>query len=189
MIMACAGLLASAPAVARADLKYYPDPVYKKLNDEDTIPMAEILEMAGAGDVRAQFIIGDLYAKGKGGLAQDLAEARRWFEKSAIHGYNHSLIRLAALAKRENKPVEAWQWYTLAIRNFDYGPERKFASGARQAVAETAQLSAADIRQAKKFLSAWENMRDRMLEDEKKAALEQQDKKTAIAGVVADEQN
>jgi len=182
-------LLAATPAAALANLKYYPDPVYQKFTDDDSSPMEDIIDMARQGDVRAQFIMGDLYSKGKGGVAEALAEARRWFGESAVHGYNYSLLRLAALAKRESKPAEAWQWYSLAIKAFDYGAERNFAIAARRDLAEKNKLSDADIRQARKSMGAWEDMRDKRLSDEMKAALKEKNRKTLIAGAKTDEQN
>jgi TPR repeat protein len=193
LALVLAVLMGSLPAAAEADLKYYPDPVYKKLNADDHLPMDDILDLARQGDVRAQFIMGDLYSKGKGGVAQDLAEARHWFGESAIHGYSHSFIRLAALAKREDKPAEAWQWYTLAKKYFNEGDGRyKFAVGARKALVESARLSPGDIAQAKKSLGAWEDKRYKQVEDEKKAALEKerlQKEQPTATGVTADEQN
>lgn len=180
-------VMASTPAFA--NLKYYPDPVYQKFNSEDSSPMEDMVTLAQSGDVRAQFILGDLYSKGKGGVAKDITEARRWFEESAIHGYNSSFIRLAALAKRANKPLEAWQWYSLAIQGFDSGDERRYAIQARRDLVEKAGLSQDDIRLARKSMSDWEDMRDKKLSDEKKAAIEQRNKETAATGENANEQD
>lgn len=184
-------LIGTLPAAAWANLKYYPDPVYKKLNVDDHLPMDDILDLAQQGDVRAQFIMGDLYSKGKGGVAKDLNEAHHWFEESAIHGYSHSFIRLAALAKHENKPVEAWQWYTLAKNSFDSDDERQeYAIETRKALEESAKLTPDDIAEAKKSLTAWENMRDKRIEDEEKAALEKerlQKEQPTATGAPADE--
>lgn len=154
---------------AMAELAYYPDPVYKKLAPDDHSPMDDILDLAKQGDPRAQFMIGDLYAKGKGGLPKDIAEAQRWFEESAMHDYDHSFIRLAALAKHEKKPIEALQWYMLALDSFSYGDPRKdFVEDARQKVIEDNKLSGDDISAAKKSMRAWEDARDKHLEDEEK---------------------
>ncbi|TNE30944.1 MAG: hypothetical protein EP349_04615, partial [Alphaproteobacteria bacterium] len=58
----------------------YPDPVYKPLYEDAEHPLAVLIAMADEdGDARAQFILGDLYSKGKGGFAKDLKEAARWF--------------------------------------------------------------------------------------------------------------
>ncbi|MBI3441300.1 MAG: sel1 repeat family protein [Proteobacteria bacterium] len=184
ILLSCLGTTA-----AQAHLKYYPDPVYQKLNDDDSSPMTDMIDLAAQGDVRAQFIMGDLYSKGKGGVAKDLTAARHWFEESGIHGYGHSFIRLAALAKHDNRPKEAWQWYSLAIKTFDYGDERKYAIQARHDLVENATLSEEDIREARKSMSAWEDMRDQHLYDEKKAVLEQKNKLTSIAGENKNEQD
>lgn len=187
-VVLCAALLMAVPVSAHANIKYYPDPVYQKFGPDDTSPMADMVDMASQGDVRAQFIMGDLYSKGKGGVAKDPAEARHWFEESGRHGYAYSFLRLAAMAKRENKPLEAWQWYSLAIKAFDDGDERKFAITARHDVAESAKLSLEDLRQARKSMSDWEDDSNKRLSDEKKA-LEGKNKETQTVGVTADEQN
>jgi TPR repeat protein len=193
-ITLCLCVLLPGSLPAKAELKYYSDPVYQKLSADDPLPMADVIALAEQGDVRAQFIVGDLYAKGKGGMPEDMIEARRWFELSAMHGYNHSFIRLAAIAKRENKPAEAWQWYTLAIWSLDHdAAERKYALGARETLMETAQLPNDDLRRAKKSAIAWENTRDRILHAEEKAARKKNSKqdnnKTTTAGAPEDEQN
>jgi TPR repeat protein len=149
-----------------AEMKYYPDPVYQKLGDDDSSPMDEMFNLAQQGDVRAQFIMGDLYSKGKGGVAKDIKEARRWFEESAVYGYAHSFIRLAALARRENRPVEAWQWYTLAIDAFDYGDGQKYAITARRDLAESARLTPEEMARARKAVRAWKEARDDRLRQE-----------------------
>ena len=90
------------------------DPVYKPLYEEAVHPLAVLIEMAEEdGDARAQFILGDLYSKGKGGFAKDPEKAAHWFEASARSGYIHSYIRLAALASKRGDRIAAYQWYYL----------------------------------------------------------------------------
>lgn len=90
------------------------DPVYKPLYEEAEHPLAVLIDMAEEdGDARAQFILGDLYSKGKGGFAKDLEEAARLFEASARSGYIHSYLRLAALAAKRGDRIAAYQWYYL----------------------------------------------------------------------------
>lgn len=161
---ALALLLPALPAGAA--LVYYPDPAYKRLNDDDPQPMEEMLELAGQGDARAQFILGDMYQKGKGGLNKDLKESRRWFEESAMHDYGQAFVRLAAQAKRAKNWTEAWQWYALAISALD-GRERDFAIKAREDLVESAQLSRDDLTLARKGVSDWKDKRDQHLHDEK----------------------
>lgn len=119
--MIAALLCLPAQAVA-ADKSYkkptkipaYTDPVYQPLYEDADHPLAVLMEMAEKdGDARAQFILGDLYSKGKGGFAKDLKEAARWFEASARSGYIHSYVRLAALAAKRGDRVAAYQWYSL----------------------------------------------------------------------------
>jgi TPR repeat protein len=170
-IFAAAALICAA-APAQADLKYYPDPVHRKLSDDDPPAMSDMTELALEGDTRAMFILGDMYEKGKGGLPKDLKESRKWFEESGMHGYGHSFIRLAAMAKLEKKPIEAWQWYTLAIRHLDNDDTQNYAIQARKALEEKFQLTSEDIAAARDAQDAWEDARDQHLRDEAKAMRE-----------------
>jgi TPR repeat protein len=77
--------------------------------------MDDLVKLAEQGDVRAQYILGDMYGKGKGGLGRNLVKSRYWFESAALRGYDPAFTRLAALAKRQKDPVEAYKWYTLGI--------------------------------------------------------------------------
>ncbi len=172
VMMICTGLLISVSA--RADLKYFSDPPHKKLNDEDPPPMAEMVDLANQGDTRAQFILGDMSEKGKGGLEKDAKQARRWFEEAAMHGYNQSFIRLAAMAKHDNNPVEAWQWYTLAINSFDDGDAQQYAIRARKELTDTAKLTSDDTDKARKAIDEWKDARDKQLRAEKDSAAEKE---------------
>ncbi|MFH1157319.1 MAG: hypothetical protein V1721_00295 [Pseudomonadota bacterium] len=155
IMILCVALTPWFFGTAGAGIEYYPDPVYQKLNADDPPPMEDMIALAKQGDARAQFILGDLYAKGKGGFARDPAKARRWFEESAINGYNHSFIRLAALAKHEDKPLDAWKWYTLAIDGFAQGGEKTFAIAARHSLIADAKLLPEDIWRARKSMNDW----------------------------------
>ncbi len=181
-LLMCLAMAAGTATAAQAELKYYPDPAYHKLNSDDPHPMDEMIDLAKQGDARAQFILGDMYEKGKGGLEKDMKESRHWFEESAVHGYSHSFIRLAALAKHEDNPVEAWQWYTLAINSFDSGDAQQFVIKARHDLVETAELSRDDIWEARKAVDAWEDSRDKQLRMEK-----EQQEKDAEAKLAASE--
>lgn len=168
-------LLAAAPAPA--GITYYPDPVYKRLNDDDPLPMEEMLELAGQGDPRAQFMLGDMYQKGKGGLAKDLKESHRWFEESGMHGYGQSFIRLAAQAKRAKKPLEAWKWYTLAIDHLN-GDIQDYAIKARKELVENEPLTREEIAEARTALDDWKEQRDQRLREEKQQLKEKENSET-----------
>jgi len=161
-------LLAAAPA--GANLKYYPDPVYKKLAPDDHMPMQDMIDLAEDGDTRAMFILGDMYEKGKGGFPRDDAEARRWFEDAAMHDYAQSFIRLAAMAKRQKKPAEAWQWYTLAINSLDNDDTQDYAVQARKKLVETAGLDNAALKAARSAMGEWKDSRNKLLREERDKA-------------------
>lgn len=165
-------IMAGLAGPALADVKYLSDPLYKPMSDDDPPAMVEMQDLAAQGDPRAQFILGDMYEKGKGGLPKDWKLARRWFEESGMHGYGHSFIRLAAMAKSEKDGVGAWQWYTLAISNLDNDDVQQHAVQARKDVGEKFALTKDDIRTAEKAVDEWEDKRDQHLRDEKKAEKE-----------------
>ena len=121
---------------------------------EDPHPMEDLLLLGDEGDSRAQFILGDLYGKGKGGLPRNIGKARDWFEKSARGGYVQSFIRLAALEKRVNKPEDAYKWYTLAVDTLPSG-EKKWAQTARDTLAKEQNLTPDQIKAAKKAAQDW----------------------------------
>lgn len=152
----CATLLVfTAPsAQAEKQIKYLSDPVYEKMAAEDPHPMEDLLVLGAEGDTRAQFILGDLYGKGKGGLPRSVKKSREWFEKSARGGYAQSFIRLAALEKRVKKPQEAYKWYTLATETLP-GPERKWAQKARDALVKEHSLTSAQIKAARAAAQEW----------------------------------
>lgn len=160
-------LLAATHAHAES-IRYYSDPVYQKLAPEDEHPMDDLVKLAEQGDVRAQYILGDMYGKGKGGLGRNLVKSRYWFESAALRGYDPSFIRLAALAKRQKDMVEAYKWYTLAVSHTG-GKLSKWARKAR----ENLKLSGAQIDEAKKAARDWDNRqndsRKKLSEKEKQA--------------------
>src|ERR1700722_15856839 len=106
LMPALSGLFPATEARAETT-KYYQDPVYVKIAKDEPPPMDDLTALAEQGDVRAQYILGDLYGKGKGGLAKNHVLAQYWFETAARHGYTAAFIRLAALAKHENDEAEA----------------------------------------------------------------------------------
>lgn len=145
----CLSVCAAAQA---AGVRYLEDPVYIKLNKDDEHPMSDLMTLAAGGDARAQFILGDLYSKGKGGLARNRVKARYWFEVSARHGYTASFIRLAALAKRSRDYIGAYQWYTL---NADHGNRREAAWSKSELQRLSLSLSKGAVKEAKDGAKKW----------------------------------
>lgn len=154
LVCASALLCGLAALPAQAEIKYLSDPVYEKLAAEDPHPMDDLLQLGAEGDSRAQYILGDLYSKGKGGLPRHTGKARDWFEKSARGGYVQSFIRLAALEKRVNKPEDAYKWYTLAIETLP-SSEKKWPQTARDALVKEVKLTPDQIKAAKKAAQDW----------------------------------
>lgn len=159
--------LPAAQAVAET-IKYYQDPIYQKISPQDGHPMNDLIKLAEGGDVRAQFILGDLYAKGKGGLSPSKVKARDWFETSARSGFFASFIRLAALAKREEKPVEAYQWYTLCLESYGHGKEQTHCTAARDAVMADFSMSKEQIAAAKKAAQSWKKQAQDIRKEERR---------------------
>jgi len=154
-------LCLAAPAVADG-IKYYEDPVYVKMSKDDPHPMQDLLDLADQGDSRAQFILGDLYGKGKGGLGKNQVKSRFWFETAARNGYTMGFVRLAAMAKRERDLTAAYKWYTLDIDHAS-GKERHWSEDRRDEL----KLSKNEMRAAHEDLNDWLSKREKQLADEK----------------------
>jgi TPR repeat protein len=166
-VFIAAFLLTLCAGTARAgEMKYIPDPVYQSFNPSDTSPMQDMIDLANGGDIRAQYILGDLYAKGKGGLSKDEKAGARWFEIAAKNGYYEAFIRLAALARRQDKPVDAYKWYTLAMHYMDYGPWRDYAETARDALEKNHKFTQTELDEARKDGNLWRAAQRRAAEEE-----------------------
>lgn len=155
----------AAPAQG-AGVRYYEDPVYKQLAPEDPHPMEDLVNLADQGDTRAQFIIADLYGKGKGGLGKNQVKSRYWFETAARKGYTMAFIRLAAMAKRNKDYVAAYKWYSLSMDD-GTSRERKWSEKARDRLVKDAKMSKNDIRAAREDLKNWKSKRQDALAEER----------------------
>lgn len=147
-----------APVASAERIDYYQDPVYQKISADDSHPMEELLELAQKGDPRAQYILGDLYGKGKGGLGKNRVKSRYWFETAALNGYSMAFIRLAAQAKNARDYVSAYKWYTLDVSDAG-GDERRWSQGQRDKLEE--KLSKNDLREAKEAANSWRAKREK----------------------------
>ncbi|MFQ5763640.1 MAG: tetratricopeptide repeat protein [Rhodospirillales bacterium] len=72
------------------------------------------------GNADARLALGELYFHGRG-VPNDYAEARAWYRKAADQGHPVAQHLLAAMYRDgwagEHDPVEAYKWFTLAMRN------------------------------------------------------------------------
>lgn len=172
----------AVPAAQAEKIKYLSDPPYQTMAPEDAHPMDDMKALAKEGDLRAQFILGDLYSKGKGALKKNTKQARYWFENSAYHGYSFSFIRLAALDKRAKKPEEAYKWYTLCMDKMS-GDERKWCDKSRDELVKSANMTREQIKSAKKKAGSW--FKDKKAELEAAAAPKDAPVKKTDAGDAA----
>lgn len=156
LVLPLLALLMATPVRAE-EITYFEDPIYEKLNAEDHHPMEDMILLAEAGDTRAQFILGDLFAKGKGGLGKSEKKAREWFDMAARQGNHYAFIRLAALAKHKGDWVEAYQWYDLAVDEMTYGPDRDWAKAQREKLKTSGKVSKEDIDKAEDMADTWKS--------------------------------
>lgn len=145
-------ILPEAPRPKSNHVEYVEDPVYVPLGGPNNHPMQELFDLAEDQDPRAQYILADLYSKGKGGIGKNVELAKMLFEHSAKLGNHDSLIRLAALAKRDNNKIEAYKWYELATARLTNGETLRWAREHRNAL----DLNLADRRKAEEAAKTWE---------------------------------
>ena len=94
------------------------------------LPLDELRVLAEQGDAEAQFTLGGMYQFGQG-VAEDDAEAVRWFRRAADQGHAFAQFNLATMsATGEGVPqddAEAGRWFRLAA---DQGnPTARFRLG------------------------------------------------------------
>ena len=145
-------ILPEAPAPKSDRVEYVEDPEYVPLGGPGNHPMQELFDLAEDNDPRAQYILADLYSKGKGGIGKNVPLGKMLFEHSAKLGNHEALIRLAALAKREGDMVEAYKWYDLAVARLVQGDYVRWARESRAAL----NLSAGDKKRADAAARKWE---------------------------------
>lgn len=156
LIIVFLALLMLSVSVHAEEIQYYQDPVFKRTSKDEPHPMEDIIALAEEGDGLAQFILGDLHAKGKGGYPKNEKEGAAWFEVAAKSGYHAGFVRLAAIAKRKDDLVAAYKWYTLALDKFSFGKERSWAVKERDALVSDKKLSENDIEKARAAAREWD---------------------------------
>ncbi len=106
---------------------------------------------AEQSDAEAQYLLGDMYAKGEG-TPQDTKEAVRWYRASAEQGHAKAQFNLAFMyqyglgAPQDYK--SAHMWWNLQAANGD-----EDAKGNRDTVAR--EMTSADISEAQQMASDW----------------------------------
>jgi len=106
-------LLFAAPAFAEEEAAL-PSP-----RSATTSGPQDLIDLAEDGNVMAQFILGDIFSKGKAGVDKDLDVAQAWFTRAAASDHRFAMIRLAAVYKAKGEHVQAYKWYDLALDRFE----------------------------------------------------------------------
>lgn len=139
------------------------------------------LPQAKEGDVNAQVILGEMYEKGLGGMA-DPVLAGQWYRKAAAQGNSRAQINLGHLYEKglgvEQNLPEALNWYRKAsgLDNTDL----EFASVTQAAVAEGYEKQLGDLRRASEVYQQQADALRQQLGLARHSYLEQQRKLTSL---------
>jgi hypothetical protein len=115
--------------------------------------------LAAEGDARAQSVLGLLYYRGLGGVAQDDAEAMKWFRNAADRGDARAQYHLGLFYANgedgEIDNVSAHMWFNLASARFPASDisYRSAARTNRDLVAE--KMTRDQIAEAQKLAREW----------------------------------
>jgi hypothetical protein len=96
LFMLFVGLLVCTPMGASAD---YSDGFYQYLRGQYSNALNEFTPLANEGNPEAQYILGSMYAQGKGVL-QDYAQAHAWFNLAASQGHDKASLYRDEIAKK-----------------------------------------------------------------------------------------
>ena len=117
---------------------------------------AAVRALADQGSAQAQYALGTLYRYGQG-VAQDDAEALRWWRRAAELGVIDAQFALGNIhaggagIARDN--VQAYMWYDITAQQTADDWLRGIAGSNRDALA--ARMTAADILKARQLAAAW----------------------------------
>ena len=79
--------------------------------------LQEWLPLAGQGDVNAQYVVGEMYRRGQGGIV-DYAEALKWYRLAAEQGLAPAQYTLGTMYRKgegvQQDDGEAVKWYLQA---------------------------------------------------------------------------
>jgi uncharacterized protein len=93
-------------------------------------------ESAEAGIANTQAILGDMYARGGGGLALDYSEASKWYRRAANQGYANAQASLGVLYSEghgvSQDYVQALEWLDLALASPASELDHRAAMGERR---------------------------------------------------------
>jgi predicted DNA-binding transcriptional regulator AlpA len=78
------------------------DDLYRRVKEakdksEHVTALRALHQAAELGDAQAQFLLGEIYSHGRGGVSLDQAEAMRWYRKAAEQGHAAAQFRLGVI--------------------------------------------------------------------------------------------
>ncbi len=117
---------------------------------------AAVHALAADGDADAQFVLGTMYRDGQG-VAQDYAEALRWWRKAAELGVVDAQFALGNMyaggsgIAQDN--ILAHMWYDIATAQTGDEWLRQIAGSNRDVLA--ARMTPADISKAQRLVAEW----------------------------------
>jgi len=78
-------------------------------------------QQASSGNAAAQYLLGEMYDYGSGGVDQDDDEAALWYRKAAEQGYARAQMGLGDVYSRSESPdfTQAAVWYRKAAEQGD----------------------------------------------------------------------
>lgn len=117
-----------------------------------TTALSIFTSLVKQGDPMLQLYIGSMYERGEG-VAEDAAEATRWYRLAADQGYVDAQLNLAEMYFNgkgvDRDYVQAYKWWSLAAAQGD--------DSARESLAlVTRQMTAAQIDAAQKLVAQWQ---------------------------------
>lgn len=155
----------AAPAMADTNqapkedtsIRYFSDPIHPSVNDNfQGHPLAHLKSLAeDKNDARAQFMMGDMLAKGKGGFAKDEGAASLFFQQSGKGGNPYAFIRLAAMAEKQHQMLEAYQWYSIGVDYFPKGENRLYMIRQKNQLSRDHKFTNSEIRKIKQNIKIW----------------------------------
>ncbi len=118
--------------------------------------LTELRPLAAEGDARAQFSLGLMYVFGQG-VAEDFAEATKWFGRAADQGHASAQFNLGVMyAYGRGVPQEyvlAHMWFNLGSAASPAGELRDKAVLAREQLSKL--MTAAQISEAQRAAREW----------------------------------
>src|SRR5262249_44299143 len=106
-------------------------------------------EAAQQGHVKAQWLLGGLYATGADGVERDIKDATLWCKDAANAGYAPAQATLGTLFARAKKMNRAVEWWTKAAEQGDAEAQINLANAYRTGEGVKADLRIAFLLMSK----------------------------------------